>query len=203
VLELALVGGVEHRHAHDAQLTDAANGSARWRDEVVVGLHGADLKHEASLLGEADELLGFDARVGEWLLGEDVLAGLERSGDDLAVGAGSEDEHRIDVRGLHDRAPVVAPGHVARQALGDLAGEGARGIADGRDGEGVAQGLEVGQVHALADQAQADHAYPDRRHHSSLLPSGGALSSTGPRMSTLVGIKTSVLVSPHHEHGHV
>ena len=123
------------------------------------------------------------------LLGEDMLAGLESSGDDLAVRSGCEHQDGIDIGGRDHLTPVVRGQDVTGEACSDLDCEMCRGIAHGRHREVSAQRLEVGQVYGLADEAEADESDPNGRHGTASLPEttpGGALSCTGSRKSTLV-----------------
>ena len=205
VLELALVGGVQHGHAHHAQIADALQRCAGRRDEVVVRLHRADLEHEPAALTECDEARDLGPGMSERLLGEDVLPGLESGGDDLAVRSGCEHEDGIDIGGRDHLMPVVRGQDVAGEACGDLGCEGCRGIAHRRHREVGAQRFEVGQVHGLADEAEADESDPNGRHGTASLPEttpAGALSCTGSRKSTLVRGQTTVLVSRHHASEH-
>ena len=127
----------------------------------------ADGGHPVGSLGRGDHRLGVGQRARQRLLAQHVLACGQQSLDDLAVQmVGHHDAHRVDIRRIGDRAPVVF-GALVAVALGGVVGDGGVGVGD-RDqphvrpigaeqrGRGAVSGGMGAAGHPTADHGHAD-----------------------------------------------
>src|SRR5829696_5930542 len=120
--------------------------------------------------------------VGQWLLAEDVLAGLQGGDRDLGVaGARGADVDQVDVVALDQPLPVGLPGGPAEPAGRGRHGGGVPAADGGHPGrerevEDVADrppGLGVGAAHErVADHPDPEHAVTGRHVAPTPLPPG-------------------------------
>ena len=132
----------------------------------------ADGGYSVGALSGGDHRLGVGQRARQRLLAQHVLACGEQSLDDLAVQVvGHHDAHRVDIRSVGDRLPVIF-GPLVAVSLGGVVGHGGVGVGNGdqphvrpigaeqRRGGAVAGGM------GAAGHATADHGHAERLGNS-------------------------------------
>ena len=171
---------MKHRDPDDPSLADRRKGLASLLDDRVVHLHVGDLKHAAGRRGSACQVACLTHRHAERLLDQDVLSGLQGAEDLRRMVTRGQEQDRVHVGSVANRAPVGRARDRAGEVCGHAARQRRREITDPRHLEAVAKRQQVRQVDRLPDQAEAHNAEPDRLLHDHRVPSERILGRSTP-----------------------